>query len=215
MLSDHIEVKDLDPAPVELRVSQYLEEAQAVEIKDDDDYQYAGALLTQEKTLFRFVEDFYKPTKDAMNLAKAELMKNIKAHIEPLGKAEFILKEKRRIWREEQEKIRLKEQKKLLEKLKKEEEERRLEEAIETGDETVLEEPIVVAPPPIQAMPKEKGHSYSDLWHGEVVDATKVPREYLMPDEKKIDRMAKATKGTVQIAGVKIWKEQIESVRTR
>ena len=274
MLTDLIKVSDVDTVLVQQKVSQFLTEARAIEITDIDDFQYAGALLDQEKAVYKFVEKTYKKTKDALNVAKAELMNIIRAHTDPLNEAERILKHKRGVWRTEQERIRLEEQRKIeaelrkkeeerrqkererLEEerkqeqlrieteLKKQEEERRLEEAIKTGDdsdlseeivisesdvgenmerfeeehefeESALNEPIILAPVQIKSMPKEKGHSYRNEWHGEVVDAAIVPREYLMPDEKKIDKMAKATKGTVQISGVRIWKEQIESVRSR
>ncbi len=274
MLTDLITVEDSEKILVEQKVSQFLTEAQAIEITDDDDYQYAGELLAQEKTVYKFVEKTYKKTKDALNVAKAELMNIIRAHTDPLAKAEGILKHKRGVWRTEQERIRLKEQRKIeaelrkkeeerrieerkrLEEerkqeqirieaeLKKQEEERRLEEAMKTGDdsalseaivisesnvdenmkgfeeeceleESALNEPIIIATPSVQSMPQEKGHSFRDDWKCRVIDPEKVPREYWIIDVKKIESVVKATKGTLQISGVKIWKEQIESVRSR
>lgn len=213
MLTDLIKVEDLDTAPVEQKVSHFLTEAKALLVEDEDDYQYAAELLRQEKAVHRFVEDFYKPTKDALNTAKAELMKNIKAHTGPLSEAEGIIKKKMGVWHEKQEKIRREERKKIEAELRKQEEERRLNEAIETGDDSILEEPVIVPVPKFEDTAKAEGISYRDLWHGEVVNPALVPREYLMPDEKKIDRMAKATEGKVAIPGVKIWKEQIIAAR--
>ena len=215
MLSDLIKTADPDKLQVEQKVSQFLKEAKAIVIVDDDLYQYAGELLSQEKAVYKFVEKTYEKTKKALNEAKNELMKVIHLHTDPLDEAEKILKSKRTAWRTEQEEIRRKEQKMLEAELRKQEEERRLDEAIETGDDSILEEPIFIPAVLVREIPKEKGHSFSDLWHGEVIDAALVPRLYLMPDEKKIDKFAKATKGTVQIPGVKIWKEEIEAVRSR
>ena len=274
MLSDLIKVEDSDTAIVQQKVDQFLIEAEAILITDDDDYQYAGELLDSEKAIYKFVEKTYEETKKSLNKAKNGLMKIIRSHTDPLDKAEGILKEKRRIWNADQDKIRLEAQRKIeaelrkkeeerrqkerirLEEerkqeqlrieseLKKQEEERRLEEALKTGDdsalsetivisesdvdenmknfeeehefeESALDEPIIIAPPPVQSRPKEKGHSFRDDWKCRVVDPDKVPQEYWIIDLKKIESVVKATKGTLQISGVKIWKEEIEVVRSR
>lgn len=215
MLTDLIKVEDSDTTIVEQKVSQFLKEAQAVEITDDDDYQYAGELLASEKTIYKFVEKTYEKTKKSLNEAKAGLMKIIRAHTDPLDQAEGILKSKRRIWNAEQERIRLEILRKHEARLRKEEEERRLNEAVETGDESILEEPIIIAPPQVQERPKEKGHSFRDDWKCKVDTPLIVPHEYWIIDVKKIESVVRATKGTLQIPGVRIWKEQIESVRSR
>lgn len=274
MLTDLIKVADEDTILVQQKVSQFLTEARAIEIADIDDFQYAGALLDQEKAVYKFVEKTYKKTKDALNVAKAELMNVIRAHTDPLNEAERILKDKRRVWKAEQDRILLEEQRKIeaelrkkeeerrqkererLEEerkqeqlrveaeLKKQEEERRLEEAIKTGDdsdlseeivisqsdlaenmkgfeeehefeESVLDEPIIIAVPQVQSMPKEKGHSYRDDWKFEIVDPEKVPHGWWIIDLQKIERVVKAQKGEIQIPGVRTWKEEIESVRSR
>lgn len=215
MLSDLIEVKDLDPTPVEQKVAQFLKEAHALEIKENDDYQYAAEILMQEKTVYKFVENFYKPTKDAMNTAKAELMKNIRAHTEPLDLAEGIIKKKMGFWDEVQEEKRIKEERRILAELETKEEDRRLDEAVETGDESILEEPIIVPMPRVQGTPKVKGISYRDNYKCKLVDIAKVPLAYLMFNKEKAEKMANATKGTISIEGVKIWKEKIIAARSR
>jgi hypothetical protein len=45
----------------------------------------------------------------------------------------------------------------------------------------------------------------------EITDAAKIPAEYLMPDEKKIGAVIRATKGAMEIPGVKVVRR--ESVR--
>lgn len=42
----------------------------------------------------------------------------------------------------------------------------------------------------------------------EIVDATQIPREFLMPDEAKIRAYARETKGNGTIQGVRIWNEK-------
>lgn len=51
------------------------------------------------------------------------------------------------------------------------------------------------------------GVSYRELWRCEVIDAGAVPREYLTPDMTKIGAVVRATKGSLQIPGVRIWSE--------
>jgi len=215
MLTDLITVEDADKLQVEQKVSQFLSEAKAVEIVDDDIYQYAAELLDQEKAIYKFVEKTYEKTRSALNEAKNELMKLIHSHTDPLDEAERILKNKRAVWKRDQEEIRRKERIRIEAELRKQEEERRLKEAIETNDESILEEPIIIAPVQVQEIPKEKGHSFRDDWKCKVVDPAQVPLTYWVIDEKKIEKVVKATKGTIQIPGVKIWKEEIEAVRSK
>ena len=216
MISDLIKIADPDKLQVEQKVSQFLKEAKAIEIVDDDIYQYAGELLSQEKAVYKFVEKTYEKTKKALNEAKTELMKVIHLHTDPLDEAEKILKTKRSVWREVQEEIRRKERNRIEAELRKQEEERRLDEAIETGDDSILEEPISIPAVPVREIPKEKGHSFRDDWKSKVVNPALVPfPAYWVIDEKKIEKVVKATKGAVTIPGVKIWKEEIEAVRSR
>lgn len=215
MLTDLIEVSEVDKAIVKKRVSQFLTEAQAIEIIDDDDYQYAAELLMQEKTIYKYVEKTYAETKKSLNEAKTNLMKLIRTDTDPLDKAEGIIKKKMGDWHAEQVKHNAEVQRKIQAKYKKEEEERRLNEAVETGDESILEEPIIIATPQVQVAPKVKGISYTDDWQCRVVEPEKVPHDYWIIDVKKIEGVVRATKGTLQIPGVKIWKDRIIAARSR
>jgi len=216
MVKDLVKVDEKDRFIVEQKVDQFLTEAKAIEIVDDDIYQYAGELLDQEKAIYKFVEKTYEKTKKALNKAKAELMELIHLHIDPLDEAEKILKSKRSVWHVAQEEIRRKERIRVEAELRKQEEERRLDEAIETGDDSILEEPIFIPAVPVREIPKEKGHSFRDDWKSKVVNPALVPfPAYWVIDEKKIEKVVKATKGAVTIPGVKIWKEEIEAVRSR
>jgi len=49
---------------------------------------------------------------------------------------------------------------------------------------------------------KPKGQIVGESWKAIVVDIKKVPRKYLLPDQKKLDKMAKATKDKSDIPGV-------------
>lgn len=62
----------------------------------------------------------------------------------------------------------------------------------------------------VSAAPKAKaaGTSYRTTWKARVVDASLIPREYLIPDEKMLAAMAKAAKGPSKIPGVEFYSEK-------
>lgn len=63
-------------------------------------------------------------------------------------------------------------------------------------------------------LPKIEGVVYSDHWTGEVEDARKLPREFLMPDVKKLEAVTKALKEATAIPGWKVVVEKIISVKS-
>lgn len=50
-------------------------------------------------------------------------------------------------------------------------------------------------------VPEVKGCAIKDVWTGEVDDASQIPREYLVPDEKTLKAMTKARKCDPKIPG--------------
>lgn len=78
-------------------------------------------------------------------------------------------------------------------------------------------QPVTVAVPVIpekkQATRTEEGTSYVvKKWKGEVIDEAQVPREYLSPDQRKIDRAVES--GIRVIPGVNIWEASDVRFRT-
>lgn len=63
-------------------------------------------------------------------------------------------------------------------------------------------------------VPKIEGVSYSDVWDGEVVDASLIPREYLVPDTKKLRDLTKVLKEACSIPGWKVKNAKTISVRS-
>ena len=77
-------------------------------------------------------------------------------------------------------------------------------------------EPVVetlpVAPPPARPV-HAKGVAARRIWKSEITDASLLPREFLMPDEKKIKRQVSATQGDTKIPGVHVYSEAQVSAR--
>lgn len=62
--------------------------------------------------------------------------------------------------------------------------------------------------------PKIEGISFSDTWDGEVTDAALIPREYLVPDVKKLKDLTKVLKEAINIPGWKAKNGKTISVRS-
>lgn len=67
----------------------------------------------------------------------------------------------------------------------------------------------VTAPVIVVEAQKAAGIKSRTDWKFEIVDATKIPREYMMPDEKKIGAVVKATRGSIAIAGVRAYSVKV------
>lgn len=62
--------------------------------------------------------------------------------------------------------------------------------------------------PIVQAeTPKVTGVATRKVWKFEVTDSSKLPREFLMPDEQKIRKYVQAMQADARIDGVRIWSE--------
>jgi hypothetical protein len=76
------------------------------------------------------------------------------------------------------------------------------------GEELIAQAETVVPVPiyrPAAPIPKPIGLTIADNWTYEVVDINLVPRAYLMVDETKLSKQAKATKDTVPVPGIRFY----------
>jgi hypothetical protein len=73
--------------------------------------------------------------------------------------------------------------------------------------EEILSAPVVPRIVKLDStVPMTPGLSMTDTWSYRIVNIGQIPREYMMPDEKKIGAMVRASKGTVVIPGVEVVK---------
>lgn len=79
---------------------------------------------------------------------------------------------------------------------------------VEKAEQIAERAQMVVAPVVQTEAPKVQGVSTRGIWKYEIADAAAVPREYLMPDEKKIGQVVRALKGDANIPGVRVWEEK-------
>jgi hypothetical protein len=107
------------------------------------------------------------------------------------------------------------EQRRLAEIARKQEEERRLAEAIEAEKEgnaeeaqAIIEEEMFVPTPIVRPdVPKVDGRRYATKWSWKVTDINKVPREYLIVDQIKMNGIVRAMKGQTRISGIEVFEE--------
>lgn len=80
----------------------------------------------------------------------------------------------------------------------------------------VMAEEPTAAPVVLQdTTPKVAGGSNRTVWKCRIKNDALVPREYLTPDMEKIGRVVRATKGSVQIAGVEAYPEDNLATKSR
>lgn len=63
--------------------------------------------------------------------------------------------------------------------------------------------------------PEIKGQSERKIWKARVIDASLVPREWMIPNLQGLDAFAKSTRGAMKIAGVEMYEETTMSSTSR
>lgn len=210
-------------------ISSIEKTAEALVIRTEEDYAYAGSILRDQKSLQKKIEDFMEPMRKASYDAYKAVMDRKNAMLEPLKKVERILKPKMAKYSMEQERLR-KEAEEKMRKLAQAEIDRKLEEAAKAesnGDHAAAEYAMAeaevldsVSSIPVQSKPTMKltGISQMKTWEIKKIDLSKLPCEFagalIRPaDEKAIMALIKATKGNIVIPGVEYEETVSLSVR--
>lgn len=213
----------VDPALAELSASSKTLsiDARALVIHSPEAYESAAEMLKDVKGRRKSLDELRRTMTRPLDEAKSAIMDLFRSPAERLEQAEAALKRALIVYSDAQEKARRAEQARLEEAARKEREklQRQADAAAAKGREeraAVLEAAAVavVAPVSQAAAPKVAGVSFRSIWRAEVVDASLVPREYLMVDQAKIDKVAAALKGDTVIAGVKVREDRVASSRS-
>lgn len=194
-------------------------QAKRIVITNDTQYEHAAEFAKQIKAKAKVVTDFFDPMKTSAYQAHRAVCDREKTMLKPLQEAEKTLKKSMTIYYQEQERKR----KELEDKLRKEaeaEKERKLNEAIaleeagkkEEADAAMIDAQVTesVAQKTVVLMdtPKTSGVSTGKDWEIETIDSEKVPVNFagveIRPvDDKAIIRLIRASKGSIQIPGIK------------
>jgi hypothetical protein len=228
---------------IEKRAVDAHAEASAIVIRDQDGLTLANTKTIAIKALIKEIDDCFKPIHDAQKEAASLTKATWDKYRVPLDgdyrriKADigvFLIEQDRlkkeaehRVWQAEQEKIKAEAEAKRIaeEAMRKaaiaeakgdtEKADKILEKAAvqETKMAEKIETASVAASVPIPARAQTFGISTREDWDIELIDISQVPREYLMFDEVKARKVVRASKGAVQITGVKNIKKTIVSQR--
>lgn len=200
----------------ELKTAVQAASGMKILVIDAQSRENACEFLKEVKRRMKEVVDFFAESKKKAAEAHKAICANEKSLLDPLKAAEaearnaigaFDLAERRR--------------------MEAEEERRRQEaaaamelaaEAEQSGDVSGAAEAVAMAAMESAQMsyaPKTAGVSTRFEWRARVVDAEKVPRHFLIVDEKALNAFAKATKGKTPVAGVEFYEAPVISTRTR
>jgi len=198
------------------------QKAKAITIVNQESYNLAAGLLINIADLEREIIAHHKPIKDAAFAAHKAAVAAEKKLLDPLTEAKGIIKRGIGVWEMEQERIRQEEQRKAAEEARKREEEARIALAIEAEKQGATEETVeeiiqtpipMVAPVVAPTFKRAAGVSARQAWKWRLVDENKVPREYLIIDEKKINSIVRAMGAKANIPGIEVYPEIITAVR--
>jgi len=208
----------INPADVqttELETSKRVELAQTIEVTDKTSMQFAEDFACDCRMLEKQIDERFEPAKKATHAAHkavTDLISSLKKGVE---KARGIVEPKIFTFRQaEQKRIAEENEKRRKEQQEKDDADKlaRAAEAEAKGDtamaDRIIEEPSAPLPPAEVLEKSESVKAYRTYWHAEVFDPRLVPREYCVPDEKALNKIAEALKITANIPGVRFYSTQ-------
>ena len=196
-------------------VDEILARMEALEIKDDKQFQETCQFLQGIKRKDKEVKEYFEPKRARFYGKYQEVLEEIRTFTGPLGKAEKIVKEKVGDYRTAQERKRREEEQRRLAELREQAEDQLLDDAEANGDESILNEELMIPKPELETeVPAMKGISFTEVWHFQVVDVDQLPRKYMIPDQKAIREVVRALKDKTDIPGIRVFSEQQVGARS-
>lgn len=201
--------------------------AKVLVIATPEQHTSAMTTLKEIKALRTRIVDFFKESKEAAHKAWKAIVANEKTFTDRLDNAEVDAKRTILKYQQAEEQKRIAEQQKLQamadEKARKEREklaeQARKAEAAGKAEkaEALRAQAEVVAAPVVRVESKVEanGSSIRKTWKCRVVDAAKVPREYMLINQQALDAIARATKGAVVVPGCEMYEDSGLSVRMK
>lgn len=206
-----------------------IREASGLSIQSDADYEDAGKVLVEIKTRMKQVSDYWSPLKKNASEAHKALCAREKEMLDPLKKAEDIIKKTMVSYQQEAQRRRAAEEAEARRR-QQEEADRLLADAVqaqEAGDEMSAQISLAMAQmvnemEPVAAetaAPKATGTTMKKTWKARVVNPMEVPAyingmEIRTIDMGALNRLAKMSGGKMTIPGVEFYEDVTMAVRT-
>lgn len=213
---------DISKALMEKEIAPLTARIVDMTIKTTDAYSSATELLVDLKASRKRIDAAFDPSIKAAFDSHKTAVALKKQFTEKLDWAERQIKSAMITFQMEQRRIAAAKEEELRAKLRKESEDEQIEAAAEmeregdkAGAEELLDRPVVT-PAVIVApdIPQADGVTMKKVWKFRIENAGILPREYMMPDEKKIGQVVRAMKGETLIAGVVAYAEDSVAVRS-
>ena len=200
---------------LEAEIKGTVEKSKSLVITNDDEFIEAQEFLKFAKTKAKKVKEWFKPMVKAAHEAHKEIKAKENEFLKPLEEVSTALSGKVGTYQAELEEKERKARAAKEKRLKEEAEKKQIEEAEELEAagrteeaEAKLEEPTDFAPPPVPEKPKVEGMSFRETWHFEIQNREQIPRDYMIPDEKKIGGIVRAAKNSIRIPGIRIYSKK-------
>jgi hypothetical protein len=202
-------------------------EAKGLKIVDQPTYALAAERLLNIAALRREIEQHHAPIKKAAHAAWQVVIAAERTLLDPVAEAERIYKVGIAIYESEQRRIEAEARAKAeaeAQRLAEERRERELEAAEAQGADaeeiaSMISEPLMAAPARVEpTFQQAKGVSVAANWKGEIVSlealvkavaAGKANIGLVRPNDTAIGHLAKATRGTLAIPGVRFFSEPV------
>jgi hypothetical protein len=212
---------------LETRALTLAEEARALKITDQPSYDLAAERLLAIVELRREIIDHHAPMKRAAHAAWQEVLVAEKKHLDQVAVAEAVYKDKISAYTAEQRRIEAEARAKAeaeARRLAEEQRERELEQAEAEGADVeeitaMINAPLVVAPPRVEpAFQAARRITTAVNWKGQVtslealvkaIAAGKANIGLVMANETAINQLARATRGTLEVPGVRFFHEPV------
>jgi len=215
---------DLVPRNVHLEesASVLIAEAKAIVVTDDDSYVAASEFLKGCKALEKNILDWINPLVKKSHAAWKEAKDRENQMTGPVKNAYLYVSREMGRYVSECEEERRREEAAIRAAELEEAQEQRLKYAMHLEEsgfanaaEAVLEAPLQIETQKVESWaPKVSDTAARVTWTYRVVDAALIPREYLIPDEKKIGGVVRAMKEATNIPGVEVYTETKVHVRS-
>lgn len=225
-----------ETAEIQKQSISLIEQAKAIKIVSNEDYAVAGEFLIVLKKMVKEIEATFKEPKSLANALRDSLCKAENNHADPVRAAiklvgdlmsDHKLREER-LKRDEERRLKLEADERAA-IARKQLEEERLQNATQLQDMglkdealDVLDQPMVIPPSdpePVERVlkveAKAQGVSARAKYTIFVTNEALISREYLMPDLKKLQKIADAMGEKTNIPGTRVEKSFIMSGRTK
>lgn len=196
-------------------------------IKSETDYLQSGELLQDIATHKKNIQAKEKKITVPLKTALKETRDLFKPWVELCDKTRAYITGVRSTYRNGQETKRREEENKLRDIANKEQArltkkaEKKAEKARQSGDDEKAEEildAVPIIPEPVLAepnIPKQSGVSTRKIYKFRIINEAKVPRDWLIVDEKGLGAFARATHGSKKVEGVEFYSVDSEAVTGR